>query len=112
MCKCHPHLGVNGDAPPPKAAEDDSDEASPESPNAAQAEAAAKPADAPVEEAPKAAEEEEGRLVEFLAPLMVRQLKRHILIPPPIRSTVCLECSPSERLAFSTAAGTRTLVTH
>ena len=44
----------------------------------------------------------EAALVEFLQPLMVRQLKRKIEVPRPIRSTVLLGCSPGERLAYNT----------
>ena len=32
---------------------------------------------------------------------MIRHLKRDIAVPPPIRSTVLLECSAAERLAYN-----------
>ncbi|EOD08255.1 hypothetical protein EMIHUDRAFT_460001 [Emiliania huxleyi CCMP1516] len=40
-------------------------------------------------------------VVGFLAPRMIRHLKRHISVPPPRRATVVLETSPSERLSYN-----------
>ena len=40
-------------------------------------------------------------MVAYLSPLMVRQLKAKIRVPLPIRQTVHLECSASERLAYN-----------
>jgi len=43
----------------------------------------------------------EDELFHFLAPLMVRQLKSKIQVPKPIRSTILLECSVAEQLAYN-----------
>lgn len=43
----------------------------------------------------------EDEVVAFLAQLMVRHLKSSIQVPQPIRQTVVLQCSASERLAYN-----------
>ena len=40
-------------------------------------------------------------MVDYLSPIMVRQLKASIKVPPPIRKTILLSCSPTERLAYN-----------
>ena len=47
------------------------------------------------------AEGAEDAALAFLTPIMVRNLKRKIAVPHPIRSTSFLECSAAERLAYN-----------